>query len=167
MLIITASSGNNLELARLIESEAIAQGVTCNILDLCNLNLPLFHPGVKEKGAGDGLVELQTALHSHKSIFICAPEYNGLTPPVLSNAIAWLSVACSDFRELFNQRPVALGSHSGGGGGRVLIAMRQQFSYLGCTVLGRELLATFQKPAKPETIQALVQDLIKLESITS
>jgi len=45
--------------------------------------------------------------------------------------------------------------------------MRQQFSYLGCTVLGRELLATFQKPAKPETIQALVQDLIKLESISS
>jgi NAD(P)H-dependent FMN reductase len=84
---------------------------------------------------------------------------------MLSNAIAWLSVRSADFRALFQQRPVALGSHSGGGGHRVLVAMRQQFSYLGCTVLGRELLATAQKPLNPQSLIELVGQLDRLDRL--
>jgi NAD(P)H-dependent FMN reductase len=167
MLIITASSGKNLELAHLIENEIKVQAASCQILDLCGLNLPLFHPEVKEQGAGPGFEELVQALRQHKGLFVCAPEYNGSIPPTLVNAIAWLSVATEDFRELFNLRPIALASHSGGGGSKLLLAMRQQFSHLGSTVLGRELLTTFQKPANPETIEAMVKALVELESLSS
>ena len=33
---------------------------------------------------------------------ICAPEYNGSIPPILSNFIAWLSISGADFRNFFN-----------------------------------------------------------------
>ncbi len=165
MLILAASTGKNLELARSIESEAINQAMGCRVLDLCALNLPLFQPALKEQGPGESFKELEQAMGQHHGLFVCAPEYNGSIPPSLTNAIAWLSVISPDFREMFSNRPVALASHSGGGGQKVLQAMRQQFSHLGCTVLGRELLATFQKPANPETVKALLQGLKELESL--
>ena len=114
---------------------------------------------------GPGLERLVDALQRHRALFVCAPEYNGSIPPALSNAIAWLSVRSADFRALFQQRPVALGSHSGGGGHRVLVAMRQQFAYLGCTVLGRELLATAQKPLNPQSLTDLVGQLDRLDRL--
>jgi hypothetical protein len=46
-----------------------------------------------------------------------------------------------------------------------MVAMRQQMAYLGCTVLGRELLATSQKPVNPESITAIVQSLRQLEQL--
>jgi hypothetical protein len=59
---------------------------------------------------------------------------------------------------------VALATHSGGGGQKVLLAMRQQLSHLGSTVLGREVLTTPQRPANPDAIAALVSQLSALES---
>jgi hypothetical protein len=42
--------------------------------------------------------------------------------------------------------------------------MRQQLAHLGCLVLGRELLSNPEKPANPDTITALVNQLQQLES---
>ncbi|WP_017297099.1 NADPH-dependent FMN reductase [Nodosilinea nodulosa] len=163
MLILSVSSGKNLELAHAFEAEAIAQGASVEHMALPELHLPLYDSLNHESGAGDGLLKLAQALRRHKGLLICAPEYNGSIPPVLSNAIAWLSVSTEDFRALFNGRPVALATHSGGGGQKVLIAMRLQLSHLGCTVLGRELLSTSQKAANPETITTLIRQLADLE----
>ncbi|WP_035991367.1 NADPH-dependent FMN reductase [Leptolyngbya sp. KIOST-1] len=161
MLILSATSGKNLELAHAFEAEATAQGLPAEVMSLPDLQLALYDSLLES--SGDGLLKLEQALKRHKGLIICAPEYNGSIPPVLSNAIAWLSVSTDDFRALFNGRPVALATHSGGGGQKVLVAMRLQLSHLGCTVLGRELLTTFQKPANPETITALVNQLAALE----
>jgi NAD(P)H-dependent FMN reductase len=165
MLILTASSGKNLALAQSIASSAIEQGIKTEIIDLCSLALPLYTTAQQQQGDGGGLDVLVEALQRHQGVIICAPEYNGSIPPSLSNAIAWLSVTREDFREIFSHRPVALASHSGGGGHRVMVAMRQQMAYLGCTVLGRELLATSQKPVNPESITAIVQSLHQLEQL--
>jgi hypothetical protein len=40
--------------------------------------------------------------------------------------------------------------------------MRLQFAHLGCSVLGRELLSTGQKPANPASISAMVAELHRL-----
>jgi len=165
MLILAASSGENLAMARQIAATAEADGVHAEIMELCRLDLPLYLPTVPDQDPGPGLEQLVEALQRHCTLFVCAPEYNGSIPPVLSNAIAWLSVRSADFRALFQQRPVALGSHSGGGGHRVLVAMRQQFAYLGCTVLGRELLATSQKPLNPQSMKELVGQLDRLDRL--
>ena len=104
----------------------------------------------------DGLSELIAVLEGGDAWFVFAPEYNGSYPPVLNNAIAWLSREGDDFRRLFRDRRVALGTHSGGGGQHVIMAMRMQFSFLGCVVVGRSLVVNKKKPANPETIDAML-----------
>ena len=56
-------------------------------------------------------------------------------------------------------RIVALGTHSGGGGHHVIMAMRMQFSFLGCVVIGRSLLTNKKKPANPDTINAILASM--------
>ncbi|QQE63945.1 NADPH-dependent oxidoreductase [Leptolyngbya sp. BL0902] len=161
MLILSATNGNNLALARAFAEESTKQGVTAEVVSLPDLHLPLYDSVVGE--AGPGLAQLAQALRHHRSLVVCAPEYNGSIPPVVSNAIAWLSVSTEDFRALFNGRPAALASHSGGGGQKVGLAMRQQLAHLGCNVLGREVVANAHKAANPEAIAALVAQLATLE----
>jgi chromate reductase, NAD(P)H dehydrogenase (quinone) len=163
MLILSATNGTNLDLAHSFAAEAARSGATAEVVSLPDLQLPLYD-SLESSDAGDGLLKLAQALRQHKSLIICAPEYNGSIPPVLSNAIAWLSVSTDDFRALFNSRPVALATHSGGGGQKVMLAIRQQLSHLGCTVLGREVQSNSQKAANPEAIAALVSQLAALES---
>ncbi|TVQ13918.1 MAG: NADPH-dependent oxidoreductase [Leptolyngbya sp. DLM2.Bin27] len=161
MLILSATNGTNLDLAQAFAAEATKQGASAEVVSLPELQLPLYDSLVSE--AGPGLAKLEQALKQHRGLVICAPEYNGSIPPVVSNAIAWLSVSTEDFRALFNGRPVALATHSGGGGSKVALAMRQQLSHLGSTVIGREVIATSQKAANPDAIAALVTQLTALE----
>jgi NAD(P)H-dependent FMN reductase len=93
---------------------------------------------------------------------ICAPEYNASIPPVLSNAIAWLSVHSDDFRALFDSRPIALATYSGSGGTAVLAAMRLQLVYLGANVVGRQLIGNESRPVRGETIVDVLTRLLKL-----
>ncbi|MEB3171260.1 MAG: NAD(P)H-dependent oxidoreductase, partial [Synechococcaceae cyanobacterium] len=87
-------------------------------------------------------------------------------PPVLTSAIAWLSVQGDDFRALFNGRPIAIATHSGGGGVEVLTVLRIQLAHLGAHVVGRQLVATRAKPAKDESIDDLIARLSQLQPIT-
>ena len=96
---------------------------------------------------------------------ICAPEYNGSIPPVLSNAIAWLSVQGDDFRALFNGRPVGIASVSGGGGMEVLLSMRIQLTHLGAQVVGRQLQSNKSKPPRQESVDDLVDRLLQLHPL--
>lgn len=161
MLILSATNGNNLALAHAFAEAATQRGIAAEVISLPDLKLPLYDSVASD--AGPGLVALAQALRQHQGLVVCAPEYNGSIPPVMSNAIAWLSVSTEDFRALFNARPVALGTHSGGGGQKVGLAMRQQLAHLGCNVLGREVLANAQKAANPESIAAVVAQLSALE----
>ena len=95
------------------------------------------------------------------SFAFVAPEYNGSIPPTLSNAIAWLSVGTEDFRELFNGKGAAIATHSGGGGQKVLVAMRLQLSHLGVNVLGRELLTSSQRELNEDSARAVLGMLAK------
>lgn len=164
MLILSATKGNNLDLAHAFASQATVKGLSSEVIALPDLQMRMFDSTNKDQGAGEGLDKLEQALKRHSGLVVCAPEYNGSIPPILSNAMAWLSVSTADFRALFNTRPVVVATHSGGGGQKVLVAMRLQFAHLGCTVLGRELMTNPQKPANPESIAALVAQLNVLEA---
>jgi NAD(P)H-dependent FMN reductase len=159
MLLLAASNGKNLDLAGLIAERATALGHGHQILDLVALDLPLFTPQCQGQGGGTGLAVLAEGLGTQRRLLVCAPEYNGSMPPTLVNAIAWLSTTTANFRELFTGVPVALASHSGGGGQKVLSAMRLQFAHLGALVIGRELLSAPHKPANPDSIDAMLAEL--------
>jgi NAD(P)H-dependent FMN reductase len=162
MLILAASNGHNLALARQVAEAAALQGHQAGLLDLVALELPLYTPTAEAAGAGPNLDLLAAELRLRQRLWVCAPEYNGSLPPALNNALAWLSRSSDDFRALFNGLPVALSTYSGGTGQKVLIAMRLQFAHLGCTVLGRELQSNSQKPANPESITAMLRELHRL-----
>ena len=162
ILILAASNGENLKLAQRFSAASEASGKTSEILDLTTLTLPLFTPRARTATLPDGLLALQGQLQSAPRWVICAPEYNGSIPPVLTSAFAWLSVLGDDFRALFNGRPIAMASHSGSGGHEVLAVLRIQLAHLGAHVVGRQLVSNASKPAQDSSIHAIVEALLHL-----
>lgn len=162
LIVLTASNGENLKLAERFVQAAAAQNASAELIDLTQLDLPLFTPRVKAAGAGPDLKALHDKLAQTPRWVICAPEYNGSIPPSLTNAIAWLSVQGEDFRSLFNGRPIAISTFSGGGGMELLLSLRIQLTHLGAQVVGRQLLSNYAKPPKDESITDLLQRLLQM-----
>ncbi len=159
LLVIAASNGENLQLAERFATAAREQQLSAQVLDLTAVDLPLFTPRAMAAGTPPAVLPLQQQLSAAARWVICAPEYNGSIPPVLTSAIAWLSVQGDDFRALFNARPVALATHSGGNGHGVLTAVRLQLAHLGAHVVGRQLVSNKLQPAKDDSIADLIQRL--------
>ena len=160
LVFICASDGNNALLAREVETHAVAMGHSVEHVSLNEYDFPIYTVA-REKATPvlEGIDRLIEVLDRGEAWFVFAPEYNGTCPPVLNNTIAWLSREGDDFRRLFRDRGVALGTHSGGGGNHVIMAMRMQFSFLGCVVIGRSLLTNKKKPANPDTINAILASM--------
>ena len=165
LLVIAASNGENLKLAQRFASQARALGQTAEVLDLTTVDLPLFTPRRQQQGSPEAVAPLEQQLMTSPRWVICAPEYNGSIPPSLANAIAWLSVQGNDFRALFNGRPVAMATFSGGGGMELLLSLRIQLTHLGAQVVGRQLLSNHAKPPQDESINDLLQRLLQMEPL--
>lgn len=162
LLVIAASNGENLKLADRFATHAKALGTTAKVLDLTTIDLPLFTPRAQNNNTPAAVAPLQEQLMNAPRWVICAPEYNGSIPPSLTNAIAWLSVQGDDFRSLFNGRPVAIATFSGGGGMELLLSLRIQLTHLGAQVVGRQLLSNPAKPAKDDSITDLLKRLLQM-----
>lgn len=162
ILIMVASSGNNQKLALKLQ-EIANKSCKTKLINLVDLKLPLY--STKEEEA-NGIPEIAKSLAldiiNHKAFICVAPEYNGVMPPVLNNAIDWTSRATKQWREAFNEKIVALATHSGAGGAKGLSAMRAMFGHLGANVLTREILTTYEKPLNEETAENIISQLIKL-----
>ena len=159
LLLCTASSGENRKLALKLAAIAESDGMEVEVVDLTINPLPLFTPERDEAGPPAGLAVIEDQFARASGMLFCAPEYNGSIPPTLSNTIAWLSTSSDDFRSLLKGRPVAIASHSGGGGQKVLVAMRLQLAHLGANVLGRELLTRHNKPLNETSARAVLGQL--------
>jgi NAD(P)H-dependent FMN reductase len=161
--ILVASSGNNMKLALKLQELAIEQGSKVELINLVDLNLPLYSTKEEEKnGVPTQVKELASKILDLKAFIIIAPEYNGVMPPVLNNAMAWTSRSTKDWRDAFNEKTVGLATHSGGGGTKGLQAMRMMFQHLGANVIAREILTTYEKPLNEETANNMIIQLIKL-----
>jgi len=161
-VMITATSGTNRELAETFASTATAKGHTAEIVDLAEMDLPMFTIArSKDDGQAPDLSVLTSTMMEADAWVVIAPEYNGSMPPTLNNALAWLSRDWQNFRELCTAKPVGLATHSGGGGAHVIMAMRQQFSYIGADVIGRACMSGRDKEANPETIDAMIDNLAR------
>ena len=165
LIVLTASNGENRKLAERFVQAAANQNASAELIDLTQFDLPLFTPRVQAAGAGPALTTLRDQLHQTPRWVICAPEYNGSIPPVLSNAIAWLSVQGDDFRALFNGRPIAMATVSGSGGMELLVSLRIQLTHLGAQVVGRQLLGNKSKPPEDDTINDLIHRLLQLQPL--
>lgn len=162
LLILAASNGENLKLAERFSAAARGLGADSTVLDLTSLGLPLYTPQLHAQGCPPALTALAQQLDEASCWLICTPEYNASIPPVLTSAVAWLSVHSNDFRALFDSRPVAIATVSGSGGIAVLAALRQQLVYLGANVLGRQLLSNEFRPIRDESVVDILSRLLKL-----
>jgi chromate reductase, NAD(P)H dehydrogenase (quinone) len=152
-----------MKLALKLQELAIEQGSKVELIDLVDLNLPLYSTKEEEKnGVPDQAKELAAKILDLKAFIIIAPEYNGVMPPVLNNAMAWTSRSTKDWRDAFNEKTVGLATHSGGGGTKGLQAMRMMFQHLGANVIAREILTTYEKHLNEETANNMIIQLIKL-----
>ena len=161
--ILVASAGNNRKLGDTLKELAQKQNVETQIINLVDLNLPLYSTVEEERnGIPDTAKDLAEQILAHKAFIIVAPEYNGVMPPVLNNAMAWTSRSTDCWRDAFNDKTVGLATHSGGGGEKGLQAMRLMYQHLGANILARELLTTYEKPLNQETANLMIEQLVKL-----
>ena len=162
VLILSASTGKNLQLAESFKQSLEDLGHKGTVLDLCSLNAPMYTPQAEKELTDPSLSEGVAELFlKNEALIVCAPEYNGLIPPVLNNIIAWMSVQTKDFRLLFNQKKIGLASVSGGGGQQAVMSMRMQFSYLGSNVIGRPVIINKSKPYNQSSIDILIQQVVQ------
>ncbi len=161
--ILLSSSGNNKKLALRLVEIAKEQNCEVTLINLVDLRLPLYSTVEEaENGIPEIAKELANTILSLKAFIVVAPEYNGVMPPVLNNAMAWTSRATDNWRDAFNEKIVGLATHSGGGGAKGLQAMRMMFQHLGANILARELLTTYEIPLNEKTAQNIIKQLDKL-----
>ena len=164
--ILVASSDNNLKLGLKLEELAKEVNVETELINLVDLDLPLYSTVKEEKiGIPDIAKDLASKILSLNAFIVVAPEYNGVMPPVLNNAMSWTSRATDNWRDAFNEKIVGLATHSGGGGQKGLQAMRIQFQHLGANILARELLTTYEKPLNEDAARNMIVQLNKLSDI--
>jgi len=161
--ILVASAGNNRKLGDKLQELAEDKGVETTVINLVDLTLPLYSTVEEERnGIPDTAKDLAEKILSLSAFIIVAPEYNGVMPPVLNNAMAWTSRATENWRDAFNDKIIGLATHSGGGGAKGLQAMRIMYQHLGANILARELLTTYEKPLNVESAKKMIERLVAL-----
>jgi NAD(P)H-dependent FMN reductase len=63
-------------------------GADCKVLDLGEYDLPLYHGDLDMP---DGATALAKDMETADGVMVISPEYNGGLPPLLKNAIDWVS----------------------------------------------------------------------------
>ena len=112
--------------------------------------------GGSVSGVPANAVNLKRMIGAHHGVLIVSPEYNSSVPPLLKNAIDWVTrVRDRDetFGQVFRERAFAIAAASDGkfGGLRVLMALRQILA-LGCgaTVIPKQVTLSFADQAFDE-----------------
>jgi len=166
LIIISSSNGKNLELSKKFEEKSNELKISSEILDLTELDIPLYNPRIHSKTEiPSKIISLKKKLFQAEKWVICAPEYNGSIPPILSNFIAWLSISGDDFRNLFNGQPIAIATFSGGPGIELITSLRIQLAHLGSQVVGRHLSSNYSKPADEKSIEDILKRLMQMNRL--
>ncbi len=160
--ILVASLNENMVLANKLQAQLKELGKESGIINLVELNLPLYDSLKEEKnGIPSPISTLMATMEKSDGYIIVSPEYNGSTPPVLSNALAWISRANDDFRVLFNEKIILLATHSGGDGTGLMQALRAQFIKLGSIILSREIITTYEKKLNEKSSSKILEQLLR------
>ncbi len=127
----------NVRLAAAATKEFALAGADVSRLSLADYPLPIYDADLEaQSGVPKIAVDLKRMIGAHHGIFFVTPEYNASVPPLLKNAIDWVSRVRERNDtplEVFHDRAFAIGAASTGkfGGLRALMALRQILT-LGC-----------------------------------
>ena len=165
ILIISATSKNNLELAEKIESIIDTSIVDSEVLNLDKHCLPIFTEIFFHKNKNNYLTEakfITDKFVNADGIIVCAPEYNGSIPPIVSNTIAWISMSTEYWRDGFNNKVGLLCSHSGGQARKFITSMKLQLEHLGMIIVPRNIVLNSSKQFNIDSSKKILKQFIKL-----
>jgi len=166
----------NVKLAAAAAQEFVRAGVDVTRISLGDFPLPIYDGDLQTRsGVPKNAVHLKRLIGSHHGVLLVTPEYNSSLPPLLKNALDWVS-RVQDSGELrgqvFRERAFAIAAASGNrlGGARCLAALRLVLSACHATVIPNQLALSFadqayddmdrlKHPADIETLDALVRQL--------
>ena len=162
ILIISATSRNNLILAKNINAICYSLNINTELINLEEYNIPLYTPIEQEKSIPLVMQSIMEKFIKVEGFIICAPEYNGSIPPVLTNVIAWLSVMGDDWRLVFNTKVGLIATHSGGEGSNLLQSLRIQLNHLGTLILPRTIVVNNKIKFDINSAKKSIKQLIEL-----
>ena len=81
----------NRRLARQAADMAAAAGAQAMLLELGDLDIPMYNADLEARGTPPDVLRLKQLLSEHPAWIICSPEYNGSYTALLKNTIDWAS----------------------------------------------------------------------------
>jgi len=164
ILIVSATLNNNYKLAQQLKT-LIDKKVNVTIISLENYHLPIYTENNFDKhikSYQSTIEELTKYFVDNQGIIICAPEYNGSTPPIVNNAIAWISTSTKYWRDAFNNKIALIATNSGGDGTKYITIMKLQMEHLGCVVMPRAISANKSNPLNIDSAKKILTKFINL-----
>ena len=158
VLIVSATTGSNLVLANKISD---LLDIDNDIICLEEYPVPLYTPKVDNEYT-EVIDELCQKFIQSDGLVFCAPEYNGGSPPILTNVITWLSVSTTNWRDAFSKKKGLLASHSGGAGERFLSTFRVQLEHMGVIVYPRSIVVNRNREFHIGSVSKIVTGFIEL-----
>lgn len=108
----TRTGSLNAVLADRLQAVMQAHGMDAAVVDLTEYPLPIYNADLQaEYGIPDDVVRLHAVLSAADLVVLVSPEYNGGMPPILKNAIDWVSRVT---KRPFENKPFGLASASPG-----------------------------------------------------
>ena len=162
ILIISATSRNNLQLAYSIDKICKRINSNTELINLEEYNIPLYTPIEQKRSIPKSIDTIMQKFIKAAGFIICTPEYNGSLPPIFTNVISWLSIMGEDWRLVFNEKIALMATHSGGNGNNVLQSLRIQLNHLGVIVLPRTIIVNNKQIFDINSSEKKIKKLISL-----
>ena len=87
----TRQQSFNRQLARAAADMATAAGAQVTLLELGELDIPMYNADLEAQGTPPDVLRLKRLLWEHPAWVVCSPEYNGSYTALLKNTIDWAS----------------------------------------------------------------------------
>ncbi len=124
----TRTGALSAKLAALAAKELALAEAEVTHISLADYPLPIYDGDHEEdRGVPENAMKLAKLIAAHDGVFIATPEYNHSLPPLLKNAIDWVSRVRHSGTVPYRHKVYAIGGTSDGriGGARALIDLRK------------------------------------------
>ncbi|MFT4119779.1 NADPH-dependent FMN reductase [Bradyrhizobium sp.] len=171
------TGSHNAKLAAVIAYEFAQAGLDVTSVSLADFPLPIYDGDLQAKsGVPKHAINLKRMIGAHHGVVFVSPEYNASVPPLLKNAIDWVSRVQDQHEtrgEVFRHRAFALAgaSQSRLGTSRALGALRLILTSCRANVIASQLTLAFadqayddmdrlKNPADSDALREMVRELI-------
>ena len=165
VVILVATKNSNYILAENLLELIDCKKYNVKLRSLEDFALPLFLASEYDKLKQKYLNEIKSItdlLIESDGLIVCAPEYNGGIPPIITNALAWISVSTDYWRDAFINKISLIATSSGGPAIKYNIAMKNQLEHLGMVVMPRMISVSSNNPFKKESALKILKQFLNL-----